>query len=124
MRKVLPFIILTIIALITACGSGNEGYRNVNPQEAKQLIDDNKVAVIDVRTPEEFAEGHIPNSKLIPLQELESRLDELNKDEPYLIVCRSGNRSAQASELLGNNGFKKIYNMTGGMNMWEYEIEK
>ncbi|MDF2789200.1 MAG: Rhodanese-related sulfurtransferase, partial [Neobacillus sp.] len=47
----------------------------------------------------------------------------LDKEESYLIICRSGNRSAQASELLTSNRFSTIYNMTGGMNSWEYEIE-
>lgn len=121
MKKVTYLFVLLLVVILAACGSGNEGYRNVDAKQAKQLIDDNKVTVIDVRTQEEFQEGHIPNAILIPVQELEGKLKELQKEEPYLIVCRSGNRSAQASEILGNNGFKKIYNMMGGMNTWEYE---
>jgi len=61
---------------------------------------------------------------LIPLQELENKLNDLDKDEPYLVVCRSGNRSKLASEILTSNSFTEIYNMTGGMNSWVYEIEK
>lgn len=100
-----------------------EGYRNVSADDAKKLIDNKEVVVLDVRTPEEFKDGHIPDALLIPLQELEDRLDELDKSEAYLVVCRSGNRSVQASEILTSNHFKSIYNMTGGMNSWNYEID-
>jgi rhodanese-related sulfurtransferase len=117
------FLSLFIVVLLTACGVSSGEYRNVTSEEATQLIDSNEIVVLDVRTPEEFEEGHIPNSILIPVQELEFRLNELEKEEHYLVVCRSGNRSAQASEILINNKFNNVYNMTGGMNNWSYEIE-
>jgi rhodanese-related sulfurtransferase len=123
MKRLSYFLVLFIVVLLTACGISSEGYRNVSSEEAKQLIDKNEVVVLDVRTPEEYEEGHIPNSILVPVQELEFRLNELGKDEHYLVVCRSGNRSTQASEILINNKFTNIYNMTGGMNNWPYEIE-
>lgn len=124
MRKLFLPIVLILIAFLSACENNNGGYQDVSVNEAKQLIDENKVVVIDVRTQEEFQEGHIPNAKLLPLQEIEKRLEELDKDETYLIVCRSGNRSAEASEILTNNGFANIYNMTGGMGSWTYDTEK
>jgi rhodanese-related sulfurtransferase len=123
MKRLSYFLSLFFVVLLTACGVSTEGYRNVSPKEAKQLIDNNEVVVLDVRTPEEYEEGHIPNSKLVPVQELEFKLNELEKEENYLVVCRSGNRSTQASDILINNKFKNIYNMTGGMNDWPYEIE-
>jgi rhodanese-related sulfurtransferase len=121
MKKISSFLILIILVLLTACG--NAGYKNVSTEDAKKLIENNEVVVLDVRTPEEFQGGHIPNATLIPLQELENRLNEIDKEKGYLVVCRSGNRSAQASEILSNNGFSTIYNMTGGMNNWASEIE-
>jgi rhodanese-related sulfurtransferase len=121
MKKISSFLILIILVLLTACG--NAGYKNVSTEDAKKLIENNEVVVLDVRTPEEFQGGHIPNATLIPLQELENRLNEIDKKKGYLVVCRSGNRSAQASEILSNNGFSTIYNMTGGMNNWAFEIE-
>lgn len=96
-------------------------FANVDVDEAKKLIEQG-ITVIDVRTPQEYAEGHIPKAKLISLQEIETRLNEFSQDEQYLIVCRSGNRSAQASEILVQNGMKKIYNMTGGMNEWTGDV--
>ena len=121
MKKLLPFLALFLVLVLTACG--NEGYRNVSSDEAKKLIDNKEVVVLDVRTPEEFQSGHIPDATLIPVQELEARLNELKKNDPYLVVCRSGNRSVEASEILTSKGFKKIFNMTEGMNAWPFEIE-
>jgi rhodanese-related sulfurtransferase len=54
---------------------------------------------------------------------IEGMSEDLDKDKSYLLVCRSGNRSQQAAELLTANGFKNVFNMTGGMNEWTYEIE-
>lgn len=116
-------LLIFFLAIILSACSG-DGYKNLSTEEAKKLVDDSEAVVLDVRTPEEFEEGHIPKATLIPLQELESRLGELDKDETYLVVCRSGNRSVQASELLVQEGFKKVYNMTRGMNTWDDEIEK
>jgi rhodanese-related sulfurtransferase len=117
-------LIILLVAILTACGISSEGYRNVSSEEAKELIDNKEVVVLDVRTPDEYQEGHIPNAILLPLQELENKLNDLDKEEPYLVVCRSGNRSAQASEILTSNDFTNIYNMTGGMNSWAYEMAK
>lgn len=124
MNRILLFLVILLVVILTACGNSSEGYRNISSEEAKQLIDNKEVVVLDVRTPEEYQEGHISNAKLIPLQELENKLNDLNKEEAYLVVCRSGNRSTQASEILTNNGFDSIYNLSGGMNSWSYKIAK
>jgi rhodanese-related sulfurtransferase len=116
--------VITLVLLLLLASCGNAGYRNVEVGEAKELIDKQEVVVLDVRTPEEFQQGHIPGATLIPVQVLEGSLKELDKDTAYLVVCRSGNRSVQASDILTSNGFKEVYNMTGGMNSWTYEIEQ
>ena len=120
MKKIFGAILF--LMLITGCSAGS--YTDVSVDEAKEMIDNGEVEVIDVRTPEEFAAGHIPGAKLVPLQVLESMLSELNKDAKYVVICRSGNRSTEASGILAENGFKNIYNMTGGMNEWTYDIEQ
>lgn len=120
MKKI--FAAFMFLLLITGCSGGS--YTDVSVDEAKELIDNDEVQVLDVRTPDEFAAGHIPGAKLVPLQVLESMLSELDQDQKYLVVCRSGNRSTQASEILVENGYKNIYNMTGGMNEWTHEIEQ
>jgi rhodanese-related sulfurtransferase len=120
-------ILFLLVAGLSACGTEEDSssglHINVNFEEAKALIDGG-MTVLDVRTPEEYAEGHIKEAKLLPLQELEARLDELDKDTPYVLICRSGNRSGQAQEILKAAGFVKTYNTLGGMNEWPYETVK
>ncbi|MCS6844845.1 MAG: rhodanese-like domain-containing protein [Caldilineales bacterium] len=75
------------------------------------------VFIVDVREPHEYAAGHVPGAVLIPLGQLSSRLSEIPKDKTVVAVCRSGNRSGQATELLRQRGFD-AHNMQGGMNAW------
>ncbi|MGX9418828.1 rhodanese-like domain-containing protein [Vibrio sp. RC27] len=71
--------------------------------------------ILDVRTPSEFASGHIENSHNLPLQEIPSHLTKLDKSLAYVVYCRSGNRSGQAYKLLKQAGFEKVHN-GGGIN--------
>ena len=79
-----------------------------------------RVTVIDVREPDEYsgALGHIHGAKLVPLGSLVARIEELPKDQPLVMVCRSGARSAQATVLLKNKGVAKVANLAGGMLRW------
>ena len=122
-KNLFLLLALSFLLALTACSS-KASYEDINNEAAKKLIDDKKVEVIDVRTPEEYAEGHIPESALLPLQEIETRLSELDKDKSYLLVCRSGNRSSQAAQILINNGFTSVYNLKTGMNEWPYDVVK
>jgi rhodanese-related sulfurtransferase len=74
--------------------------------------------VLDVRQPEEWNAVHIPGATLIPLGELSSRLSEVPKDRQVVVVCRSGNRSAQGRDILLGAGFPSVTSMAGGMNDW------
>ncbi|MDL1899524.1 rhodanese-like domain-containing protein [Anaerolineae bacterium CFX9] len=73
--------------------------------------------LIDVRTPAEFASGHIAGAVNIPVDELASRLSEVPQGQPVVVYCRSGNRSAQASRILAQAGYSDIYDL-GGLNAW------
>jgi rhodanese-related sulfurtransferase len=75
--------------------------------------------ILDVRQPDEWNEAHIPDSTLVPLDQLSSRINELPKDQEIVIVCRSGNRSAQARDLLLQAGFAQVTSMAGGLNQWK-----
>lgn len=79
-----------------------------------------QVALIDVRQPEEFTGelGHVPNSRLIELGSLPSSLNELPKDKTIVFICRSGSRSAKAAAFAMENGITDVYNMKGGMLLW------
>src|SRR5918911_1407439 len=87
-----------------------------------------EVQIVDVREPDEFDGplGHVPGARLIPLATLTARAGELSKNEPTVLVCRSGARSAQATALLGKCGFEKVANLSGGMLRWRaqrYAVE-
>jgi phage shock protein E len=73
--------------------------------------------LLDVRTPEEFAGGHIPGSVNISLQTLAQRLDEIPRNQPVVIYCRVGNRSAEAAEILQTAGYREVYDL-GGIVGW------
>ncbi len=100
--------------------------KNLSPATVNQLRGNEAIVIIDVRQPEEYAEGHIPGAVLIPLGELANRLSEVPTDKPVILVCRSGNRSVQALQLLQEAGFTNGHNMVGGMKAWVaagYSIE-
>lgn len=91
-----------------------------NAEEANYLI-------LDVRQPNEFDAGHVAESVLIPLGELQARAAELPLDAPIYVICRSGNRSRQASELLVQLGFNDVRNVEGGVLAWHaagYELQE
>lgn len=82
--------------------------------------------LLDVRQPEEWAEYHIPNTTLIPLNELPNRLNELPRDQEIVVVCRSGNRSQVGRDILLQAGFPRVTSMRGGLRQWSalgYPIE-
>lgn len=90
-------------------------------ERVEELRATGEIVIIDVRESEEFALGRIPSSTLIPLEELARRTDEVPTDKPVIMVCRSGNRSAEAVKILQKAGFTNIHNMTGGMRAWTAE---
>lgn len=89
-----------------------------NEELAEKLAADNNNVVLDVREAAEYAFDHIPNSVSIPLGELQERLTELNKEDVIYVVCRTGNRSDFAAQLLTENGFSNVYNVVPGMSEW------
>jgi rhodanese-related sulfurtransferase len=85
------------------------------------------IFILDVREEAEYAEGHIPGATLIPLGQLPNRLSEVPPDKTIIAVCRSGNRSGKATDLLRAQGFDNVHNMQGGMLAWGeagYDVEK
>ncbi|MBO9315858.1 MAG: rhodanese-like domain-containing protein [Chloroflexus sp.] len=90
-------------------------------QELKtQLEAHAPIVLVDVRQPEEFAyDGHVAGARLLPLPVLATRLNELPKDQPIVCICRSGNRSQVACEMLQRYGFTNVTNVVGGMIAWQ-----
>lgn len=98
--------------------TGLELPTNIDAKTLDGLRNNPNVFIVDVREDYEYAAGHVPEATLIPLGQLANRLDEIPKDKTVVAVCRSGNRSGQATELLRKAGFD-AHNMSGGMIAWE-----
>jgi rhodanese-related sulfurtransferase len=83
--------------------------------------------LLDVRTQDEWDQFHAPDTTLIPLDQLASRLNEIPRDKEIVVVCRSGNRSQQGRDILVNAGFEQVTSMQGGLNEWRasgYPVEQ
>ena len=136
-RRALAVLVLGAAALVVACspaapaassspgapaasapaGSLQALQADVSAAEALALRKSGAF-ILDVRQPDEWAAGHIPDATLIPLGELASRVNEVPKDRQVVVVCRSGNRSAQGREILLGAGHPSVTSMAGGMNDW------
>jgi rhodanese-related sulfurtransferase len=104
----------------TFIGSKLSGVDEADTLKATRLYNDDAL-VLDVREEKEYAAGHIPKARLIPLGQLASRMQELDKfkSRPILVTCRSGHRSARACGMLKKAGFETVYNQAGGIIAWE-----
>ena len=95
-------------------------YADMSAADASKLLDSpHRAVVLDVRTNEEYMAGHIPGCRLIPVDEIENRADEVPRDaDPILVICQGGGRSAAACEILSNKGFTNLVNIYDGMGAY------
>ena len=117
--------------LLTACGQAKENdqeavYVNITAEEAKQIMDSEEgYIILDVRTQEEYDQGHIPGAVVISHEEIAEKAEEVltDKDQLILVYCRSGRRSKLAAEALVELGYTNIKEF-GGIIDWPYEVEQ
>jgi len=124
MKKLLLFAILIPLAFLVSCSNG--GFEVITPAEAKEMIDNNEdVIILDVREQSEFDKEHIPDAVLLSLGDIEDRADDVipDKTKTYLVYCRSGNRSNEASKILVSLGYENVYDF-GGIINWPYRTIK
>ena len=129
MKKLL-FLLLGVM-LLTACGQTAETVQeavfvSITAEEAKEIMDTGEgYLILDVRTQEEYDEGHIPGAVLIPNTEIETRAEEElpDKDQRILVYCRSGRRSKLAAQILSDLGYTNVKEF-GGIIDWPYEVTK
>lgn len=102
-------------------GNRIRGIKEVDCIAALQLINHKNALVLDIREDSDYKLGHILNSTQIPLGKLDERITDLEKykEQPIVVVCRSGNRSGVACAALGKRGFTQAYNLTGGIVAWQ-----
>ena len=137
-RQILLFAALAAsLALLSGCAlsktkadtaedaPGKAAYHKLSAEEAYEMMVSQEVVIVDVRTPEEYDGGHIPNAILVPNESIGDDMPEAlpDKEATLLIYCRSGRRSKEASEKLLKLGYKSIYEF-GGIIDWPYELVK
>jgi rhodanese-related sulfurtransferase len=123
-------ILFSLIFLFTLFFGKAQTATNIKTVEvtafAKEIKTTKKPQILDVRTPEEFAAGHIDNATNVDWQgeNFVKSAEKFNKNKPVYVYCKSGRRSMKASEKLEELGFKKIYNLDGGFLKWNAEKQK
>lgn len=94
---------------------------DISPSEANEIIENENILILDVRTPNEFGNGHIPGALLSPVSEINisSIVETLSKEKPILVYCKSGFRSTSAANYLVDEGFIRVYNLSDGILAWK-----
>lgn len=115
---------ISLSTALAACGGATAvaGVSLASPASASEVIAEAPagLTVLDVRTPAEFADGHLADAINIDFYEADfaDQLAQLDKDVPYVMYCRSGNRSATAAEIMRDLGFTEVYEVDGGILAW------
>jgi rhodanese-related sulfurtransferase len=99
--------------------------RSLSPREVAELRvkSAQPVTILDVREPWEFERVHLPECLHIPMDDLRERLDELDRERTYVILCHHGNRSRQVAAYMQSHGFKDVINLAGGIEAWAASLE-
>lgn len=126
MKSLTNIIILAITIFFTGCSNGQsqDANNNLSATEFSKKIADNPTAVVlDVRTPEEFSGGHLPNAKNIDWsgKDFDKIVAPLDKTKPVLVYCHSGRRSAAAASQMRSQGFTTVFELIGGIEAWQNE---
>ena len=112
---------LAFIAPLAACSGGSDSVTDVTASEASSVLAEPGVTVVDVRTPAEYAEGHLPGAVNVDVESgsFEQDIQQLPTDGTYFVYCRSGNRSGVATDQMAELGFTDVYDLQGGIVDWQ-----
>ena len=119
MKKLIAVLGVSVFFL-TGCGSSSESTTNQGVAEFAKTVSDSSVVVLDVRTPAEFMSGHLANAINSDVEgaQFNSDVAKLDKSKTYAVYCRSGRRSAIATDEMSKLGFKTLFNLEGGTGAW------
>lgn len=119
-KSAMAALLAALVALtLSACGGGG-GFQTIDASTFAQEIAKPGVTIVDVRTPDEFAAGHIEGAVNIDVQNgFQDAIAKLDKASTYAVYCHSGNRSALASQEMVDAGFQKVLNLDGGIVLWQ-----
>ena len=128
---VIIVLIISIAILIGMSGSDETFsettkyvYKEISAEQAKILFEKNTDAIVlDIRDEEDYTTGHIPNATQTTYSEIKKQLDYLNKEAIYVIYGSGDKKSGKAASVMANNGFPKIYILTGDIDKWPYSVE-
>jgi rhodanese-related sulfurtransferase len=123
MKKYYLYLHLIIVLSVFGCNQlvSQDSFVNAEPEQFQSLISKEKVQLIDVRTPEEFKEGHLNHALNIDYysDSFSSEISKLDNQKPVYIYCHSGKRSTNSVAIFKKAGFTKIYNLDGGIQGWK-----
>lgn len=94
-------------------------FKRISIEQTKELMDNQEVLLADIRDPQSYAAGHMPNSKNINNQNAAEFIEQSDKDKPLVVVCYHGNSSQPAAQYFAGQGFKEVYSMDGGFELWK-----
>jgi len=114
-------IAITIMIITSFAKERLLGFTEIKAAPAVQLINHKDAVVVDIRSDDAYAKGHIIDAIHLPAERLEDSLDQLAayRDRAIIVCCNSGRQSAKAASLLAKNGFSAVYKLAGGMMSWE-----
>lgn len=127
LRKISYGIVVCLLLCLTSCtqNSAKNNYQEITAEKAYEMMQQEEVIILDVRSKSEYEEGHIPEAINLEYNNIHNKIDELIQDKETIILvyCRSGRRADIASEELINLGYTNVYDF-GGLNDWPYELEQ
>ena len=119
------FLLLTfcVCFLFNCKETRSQNLNLISVEEMQELVHLEDMQLVDVRTPSEYNEGHVPNAQNIDFwgENFDAKIDELDKTKPIIVYCKSGGRSAKCASKLAAKGFEKIYDLEGGFSQWKLE---
>lgn len=124
MQFILDNVFLIAIALISGgmllwpMVKGRAGGSTLSTLQVTQLINSRNALIVDVRNPDEFAKGSLPNARNVPADKIDEKMRDMKKDKPVIVVCDTGNRAGRLAAQMRANGFAEVYVLAGGLAAW------
>lgn len=127
MKKIWVALVFGTAFLVNSCqeNKNNNGViaKDLSAKEVQALLAERKdIQLLDVRTPEEYASGHLPNARLVDISRMatfKETLEKMDKNKAAVVYCAVGGRSSRAKNILTEMGFKEVYNLSGGIMAWQ-----
>jgi rhodanese-related sulfurtransferase len=123
-----PFFTLFSLLLVffAGCISQSADLHMISEEELSKELNDTNIVILDVRTLDEYQQGHIVHAKLLDVydSDFRSEVKQLNKNKTYIVYCASGGRAAKASKIMMQDGIEQVFDLKYGYNHWKGQVEK